>query len=365
MLLAAALVCASAGLAHGQASFKVPSFGGAVMTPDNKTLIVSSPASGSLVYFDTLAGKELKRVEMDFQPAALAIQGKKLFVAAKGASVVHVVDADSGKDVKEISTSGAPVQWLACHPEKGLVYASNANFDVFAINPDTGKAVLTKAKGGFLAMDTIEGKYLYTGIQKPIRDVLVVTPGAGKSMKLSLGRANRSAFLLKWSVVGSDLLLVDANDNAAINGVSMAVSPDGKRIAMCGAGGWSPAQGGGRTYGIAVYKTTDMKALAGIIETGAYPRIVAFHPVLNLGAAGRYGGADEIILFNAKSLIKKGEPFRMERGHMPAFVTFGAQGARLIYVSTPGPGKAEATINMVPLTLTEQDRETLKKSFGS
>ena len=70
------------------ATFKLPSVGGWVMTADNVTLIVSVPTTGELVYFDTVADKEVKRVEVDFQPTWLARQGDSLFAAGKGGSAV-------------------------------------------------------------------------------------------------------------------------------------------------------------------------------------------------------------------------------------------------------------------------------------
>src|SRR5207302_1306354 len=84
-----------------QALFPLPPPGGWVMTPDNVTLIVSLPEQAQLVYFDTVASKEMKRVDLDFQPGALALQGTTLFAAARGASLVYALELESGKVKKE------------------------------------------------------------------------------------------------------------------------------------------------------------------------------------------------------------------------------------------------------------------------
>jgi len=103
---------------------------------------------------------------------------------------------------------------------------------------------------------------------------------------------------LKYKIDGADLTLVAANDNAAVNGRGMAVSGDGKQVAMAGGGGWRSTNDPRANYAIAVFETAKMKGLNGQVETGAYPNNVAFDPVLNLGAAFN---TKEFILFNAKS----------------------------------------------------------------
>src|SRR5262249_47577806 len=121
----------------------VPS--GFVMTPDNVTLIVALADKGQLAYFDTVTNKEVKRVDVDFQPGALALQGDTLFAAAKGGSQVFALEPMTGKTKKEFSVGSDAVAHLACHPVKGLLYASTNKFDVYSINPATGAATKTAA----------------------------------------------------------------------------------------------------------------------------------------------------------------------------------------------------------------------------
>src|SRR5437867_4247626 len=89
-LLGAMLLLAGAGRAGADMSFKQDGIADAVMSADNKTLIVSVPEKAELVYYDTLTEKEVKRVEVEFQPSALARQGDLLFAARKGAATIFV-----------------------------------------------------------------------------------------------------------------------------------------------------------------------------------------------------------------------------------------------------------------------------------
>src|SRR5262249_54956838 len=160
---------------------------------------------------DTAAEKEAKRVELDFQPAALAAQGDKLFVAGKGAAAVHVCDAVTGKELRSVKLPGEPVIALACHPSKGLLYAANESCEVFSIDPEQGTATKTQAKGQMLAIDAADGGFIYTGVQKPIHDVVVLQQAAGGRINVSLARANVRAVMLKYAVDDQDLKLAAAN----------------------------------------------------------------------------------------------------------------------------------------------------------
>lgn len=354
---AVAAVLAVVGQGHGETSFKLSGFGGAVLLPDQQTLVVSDPTTANLIYIDTVGEKESKRVEVEFKPGALAVQGDKLYAAAQGSTKVHVLEAATGKDLKTITVPGAALGSLGCHPAKGLLYGVDTSGSVFSIDPAQGTATKTKAKGQMLAVDAASGEFVYTGIQKPIKDVLVIQRQGGGGARVSLAKANRQALMLKYEVKGPDLELAAANDNAAINGASMGLSPDGKKIAMAGGGGMEIE--GRRNYAIAVFSTSDLKDQLGLVETGPYPTLVAFHPLLSLGAACKRGGATEILIFNAKTFtIKQTIPAGK---NFPAYVGFGGKGTKVIFAERP-LGKPECVVKLFPLTLTDQDREALGKS---
>jgi hypothetical protein len=240
------------------------------------------------------------------------------------------------------------------------------NNEIFAIDPQKKTATKTRGKGQLIAVDAAEGRFVYTGIQKPIRDQLVMEKGPGGSVRISLAQANLRALMLKYAVEGADLKLVAFNDNAAVNGRGMGVSPDGKRVAMAGGGGWRSKTDARANYAIAVFDATNMQTLEGQVETGPYPVAIAFHPVLKLGAAYRDGNPGEVVVFNAKSLAKK-DSLKLQKAGLPAggypvFLGFGGRGTKVVYVAFGGgPLNSDGMIELLPLSLTDQDRQALKQ----
>ena len=321
------------------------------MASDNKTLIVSLSTAGMLGYYDTMTDKEIKKVEVDFQPSVLAIQGKNLFVGTKGSAIIHVLEAATGKEIKEIKLPGEPVQAMACHPEKGLLYVANMNHELMAIDTASGTVHKTSGRGQSIVVDPTDGKFVYTGIQKAIREVLIV-----RGNQLSLGTIGDRAVMLKYQVSGSDKLdLVGAHDNAVVNGYGLAIRPDGKAVGMFGGGGWRSKTEARNPGYSAMFDTADMETMLGQIDYGS-TRFIAFHPTLKLGAAWRANALGAIAFFNSKSFAIKNIAKIREDNLTTGWMTFGGQGTKLI-VST---GSA---IIFVPVELSETDRETLKKAY--
>ena len=147
---AIALVLLVANNSHGEdVKFDLPAMGGFAVSSDGTTLVVSLTAKAELVYFDTVAGKETKRVSVEFQPTQLAWGEKVLFTAQKGSGVVHVLDADTGKEIGQ-GKGESPVRNLAV--AKGICFASTSNRQVFAVDAK-GTATKTDAQGTFIAAD--------------------------------------------------------------------------------------------------------------------------------------------------------------------------------------------------------------------
>ncbi len=93
-LLWAPATAVQAQASGGNGDFQVPTMGDLVVLPDAKTLVVSVPSAGQLVYYDTVNKKELKKVDVDIQPEAMAVQGDKLFVVNKGTATIQVLRSE-------------------------------------------------------------------------------------------------------------------------------------------------------------------------------------------------------------------------------------------------------------------------------
>jgi hypothetical protein len=336
------------------------------MTPDNTTLIVSVPSAAQLVYYDTVANREIKKVNVDFQPTVLALQGRTLFAGARGSAIVHALDADSGKESGTINIPGPPLQALACHPAQGNLFAANTENRVFCLNPQQGTATPTTARGAQLAVDPQTGAFLYTGTPIPFRDQMEVRDGPGGSLIFTFDKKGGRATLLKYAIQDTALKLVAGNDNGAINGKGMALSPDGTRLAMAGGGGWRSKTDPKANYAIAVFGTADLQTMLGQVEVGPFPENIAFHPALDLGVAQRGGPETQLLVFQGKSLAVR-QTLKAPGGFGgldQGLLTFGGRGTKVIFSGSAGPGGGNRTLHFYPLELGDEDRAALARAYG-
>jgi hypothetical protein len=326
--LCTALLLTATGQAQ-EAKFDLPGLGGGAVSPDSTTLVVSVTPKAELVFFDTLAGKELKRVAVDFQPTYVAWGDKVLFVAQKNSGLVHVIDVDSGKEVGA-GNAGGPVRNLVV--VKGLCYATTGNREVAAIDAK-GMATKTTAQGTFIAADP-SGEFIYTCID---------------------GKATTDVY--QYKVEGTKLKYTEKSFRSLkaslINVQGLAVSMDGKAFGVVAGGGWTD-QDRKKRYGIPIYGTDDMKSQLGDLDTGAYPAGVAVHPVLPLmfGCNGKEGA-----VFNAKSFVG-GQKIAAGKEGTPVVLAFVARGQKLAYGTTGG------VLKLVDLELNNDQKMQLSKAYA-
>jgi hypothetical protein len=332
-LVAAVFASASEG---EETAFNLAGMGGFAVSPDNSTLAVSLTAKTELVFFDTIAGKETKRVTVEFQPTQMAWSDKVLFVAQKSSGIVHVVDSSSGKELASGNASG-PVRNLAV--AKGVCFASTSNREVYAID-GKGKSTKTSVQGTFIAADPT-GAFVYACID---------------------GRATTD--VTKFKVNGTELTSTGAFfrslRTSLVNVQGMGLSKDGKQFGVVAGGGWSDLERK-RHYSVPLYSTDDMKSQLGELETGAYPCGMASHPVLPLIFAcnGKQGA-----VFSAKSYAA-GQKFTAPRetagAGTPSVLAFVGKGKKLAWGNTQGDAGA---LKFYDLQLTKDQQGELNKAFA-
>ncbi len=302
------LACRSYG---DDAKFDLPAMGGFAVSSDGGTLVVSLTAKKQLVYIDTVAGKEDKKVSVEFQPTQMAWGDKVLFAAEKGSGVVHVLDTDTGKDLGT-GKCDSPVRNLVV--VKGVCFVSTTNRTVYAID-DKGTLTKTDAKGTFIAADP-KGDFVYTVIDG--RATTDVTKYAVKDTKLT---AEKDFF----RSLGASL----------INVQSVQISADGKAFGVVAGAGWADKDRK-RHYAIPLYSTEDMKSQVGELETGPYPSGFTVHPdePFMFACTGKEGS-----IFSAKSfesVQKIAAPKEVNGATTPSVLTFVAKGKKLAWGTTTG-----------------------------
>ena len=168
------------------------------LSPDGKTIYVSSEDDAAAVFIDAASGKKLKEVKVGQEPEGVKVSadGKLLYVTSEVASLVHVIDTASGKVVKNVKVGKRPRRmafsadgkelWVTCELDAAVPIVSTADHSVLA--------TLKFEVKGARAQDITP-----VGIQMS-RD--------GKRAFVALGRANHVAFVDVATRKVSSLVLV-------------------------------------------------------------------------------------------------------------------------------------------------------------
>lgn len=350
------------GLDHTMFRMSIPA--GFAVTADLAGLVVSQPDSAELVFFNTVTEKETKRAPMEFPPGALCLRDRMLFAAGKGSGVVRQLDLSKTKVVREFALPGDGISHLAVHPRRSLLFASTASFQVFILDWESGKIAETEAAGDHLAVSP-DGEFLFTGMQPPVDDgKLVITETSDGNIRFLWDDWGARATIAKYRIAarGLGLELDSAQNNAAVNGYTMHLTPDGKRIAMPGGGGWRPpaGRGTGGGYVTAIFSADNLQTTLGqAIAADA----IAFHPVLDLAATNQ--GGREIVILNGKSL-KERQKIVVAPGAGGGTTLFAwvGKGTKVALYNGANPQNPLEGLHFFDVDLTDAERATLSRAYG-
>ncbi|HEY4067284.1 MAG TPA: PQQ-dependent catabolism-associated beta-propeller protein [Burkholderiaceae bacterium] len=168
------------------------------LSPDGKTIYVSSEDDGAAVFIDAATGKKLKEVKVGQEPEGVKVSpdGKLLYVTSEVAGLVHVIDTASAKVVRNIKVGKRPRRmaitadgkelWVTCELDSGVSIVSTATHEVVA--------TLKFEVKGARAQD--------------ITPVGIQMSHDGKRAFVALGRANHVAFVDVAARKVTDLVLV-------------------------------------------------------------------------------------------------------------------------------------------------------------
>ncbi len=328
----------SCTLVQASVEFDFAGVGGFALSPDNRTLVVALTPKAELAFIDTVAGQELKRLSVEFQPGKLAWQNKLLFVAQKSGGVIHILDADKGKEVASAKV-GSTVRNLTCHPRHGLAFATNINGELWMLNAKGRSMQIKGRKAHVAAMDPAEGKFLYTTYEGKVR-------------------VDLAQFSVSDKGIRSGPTLPKAS-NANLYGVF--VTGDGKQVGVSAGGGYDETGSGRRHYAIPMYSTEDMKTMLGEITPNG---LMAAHPVLPLAAIVRMNTPPNskgvCHLVNTRTYAEATKVPVGKRGGNPVVLAFGGRGRKLICGLEAG---GVTNLQILDLTLTKAEEEAVGKAF--
>jgi hypothetical protein len=392
----------------------LPSIGGWVMLQDGTTLILALPDEAKLVYIDTAAHKEIKRVDLPFKPDRLAVHGRHLCASVQASSEIHILDRDTGAHQRELKVQGT-VEDMVGHPDKGIVvgtlnpssamihrlFAIDAAAGTIAVAGDLASAqvqmranpqmvgpgrlyqvtVLSMAGGGrllaldprnagalYVASDTGSGRHpedrrYWLGLSKydveakfRMNRVLPAenSPGYAQPGVGAPGSAQHNSRYLPlglfWPLKHAGVLGVASPAIDSQPPGALHVSGDGKHVGVLGGGGQ-----------INVYESGDIKSQAGRINCPGAIDFV-FHPMLDLIAAEGSDGA-ALYFFDGRSFTQTGKialgPGPFPNSKAGRLLTMGSRGTELVYYDRLRGGY----LRSYPLTLSAEQRDALGKAY--
>lgn len=341
-----------------------PAPGGWVITEDGATLIVSQPKTAELLYFDTVNEELTQRVELDFAPGTMLLNGDSMYVAVDGGAVIHKLDRKTAKPQARYTVRGNAITDLALDPgDNQRLFAATSTYEIFAVDLTTRKSSITDAVGNLVATNPHVKDRLFTGVKRnDTREAFLIKSNSRGDFAIFWDRWGPRSGILAYEIDGKKLELASIQTNATVNAYSMSMTPDGSRIMMTGGGGWRPpadvSTPGG--YYTAIFDAENLETMLGKAPHGVE---LIFHPVLKFGVANMNGR--DLQLFDSRSYAE-GEKIHVADGAdmRPLLMTFAAKGTKVVLWNGDNPKSPREGLHFVTLDLSDRDLELLAKTVG-
>ncbi|MBN1506870.1 MAG: trypsin-like peptidase domain-containing protein [Sedimentisphaerales bacterium] len=254
---------------------------------DDRSLYLVALENHAAYYYLIDAGATPIRVRQIAMPDPVLcghiVQGKLYLVVAGQTVTLCQVDMPTGKVLVSRPLGAAGATSLVVYPSRNVAFFA---FDrkVYRLDLASGKAVATREAATHIAPDRRE-EVLYALLrnesQTPTHQHIIVDGHLVTLYPIQTGDYDWSqTHLIKYRLVGHDLVLESLRLNAASNSWRMLSSGDGTSIGLIGGGGWRPEKySGAHGYGVALFEGQDLRNLRGFFPTEAHPGAGAINPV--------------------------------------------------------------------------------------
>jgi PQQ-dependent catabolism-associated beta-propeller protein len=168
------------------------------LSPDGKTIYVSSEDDAEAVFIDAASGKKIRGVKVGQEPEGVKVSadGKVLYVTSEVASLVHAIDTATGKIIKSVKVDKRPRR-MALTPDGKELW----------VTCELGSSVTILSTADYSVLETL--KFEVKGVRaQDITPVGIQMSRDGKRAFVALGRSNHVAFVDVPARKVTDLVLV-------------------------------------------------------------------------------------------------------------------------------------------------------------
>lgn len=283
---------------------------------------------------------------------------KEVFIAL-GDNSLDVILKDGFRLVRSIRLPGSRTFDLALHPGARISFVTIKDKftgknkilgnQIIGVDEKTGKVMrYQKAYGQSLAMNP-SGTRLFASINEMF--YYGQSPYSTRYQNVDL--------LISYDVYAKSIILDEANDKPGANCSVLCVSPNGKYVSLVAGGGLRAGPSNLNGYTVGTFDAKDVKKVITSYRTGAYPKVVAHHSMLNLAAAGTEKRVQIFEQSTGKIVTGKVEfPAEAKKIH---YVTFTPGGKHLLTLYT---GKDNLRVlQSLPLRLSSKEKALVMAGY--
>ncbi len=211
------------------------------VTPDGRTLVVSSPKEGAVYLFDTASGEQLAVVKTGKAAKGLKItpDGKEIYVSNEGADTISVVNLAARKVVATIATDKKPHNVRFTRDGRTAFVTLQGGAGLGVIDTQSRKMVRVIATPGIdaphnLDLSRDERLAFIRGLSNQVGVLDLVTGKMRKIIPVGQGHAGidvtpNGKWVFTGAVADDVVTVIDANTLEVVKKIKLGFGPHGVR----------------------------------------------------------------------------------------------------------------------------------------